>query len=439
MTLPGRELDRFALAVPGWALATEAARNATVAAACEAAHVVGMTCIALVSDALAAAAALVATHPPVEPRTVLVVDVGHASSAATVVEVSPGGKISVRGTATDTAVSGSAFDARLFTHALDRFCALHGKTGSTVGNTRSRARLAAAVERAKTVLSTIPETVIEADCFDNDVDLRVPVTRTALADICNAELVKLESLVGRALDAAGIADSASLAACEIVGGGMRSPTLQAAVQHALTSRGGWAADKAFSRSLDSACSIATGAALVAQFVAGSPNVGFVAADGIEPNHLVRCTAELQMPPEMPQWLAQEAEFAAQDEARAKRAAARHVLESFVIEMRSKVSSSDEAVKKALPDADRAKLTEALIEADNWVTDNAETATLETLTERLAEIKKRVTEAAPELDKLLEAQREERKKLAEAAAHAPAPHTDGSTAAKRQSAEPQTTA
>lgn len=427
------------VALPACELASEAVQARVV----DAARTVGLHVRALASDAVAAAVCYVATHPAVAagaaPARVLIVDVGECGVNAVAVELCGGTQLRVLAQRSVHGCGGAACDARVAAHVLAQFCA-RTRVPEAAVTARGRAALARAVEKAKALLSTIPATQVVCEAFHEGVDLAVPLTRAELADLCAAELRGVTEAVAGVLADAGIGAHTDLAACEIIGGGLRSPLVQQAVLAALERAAQWPADRALDRSLDSASSVATGCALIGQLVAGARDLAITVTGA------PGCAADaIVVPPERaahPELYLADAAVAdlqraaaaynAADAQRRERLEARHALERYVSDTRMLLHATgdDAALAASATEPEREQLRALFAETDDWVADHPQAATAE-LRERLAATQARVAEAAPRFAQLLAERAEAKRREEEAARNAPPPVVRHGTADKRE--------
>jgi tetratricopeptide (TPR) repeat protein len=128
----------------------------------------------------------------------------------------------------------------------------------------------------------------------------------------------------------------------------------------------------------------------------------------------------------------EARLMQADEERRQRSQLRFEVESQVYKFQS--HCTDAKYEAALSGEEMERVKAICTNTHHWLEDNA-AASLDELKKTQSELTSRVAEAAPRLTQTLAAEEEERRKKAEEAAKW-VPHTDGSTAAKR---EPRTKA
>eukprot|EP00727_Mastigamoeba_balamuthi_P008905 m51a1_g4637 hypothetical protein (765) ;mRNA; r:334971-337882 len=424
---PGAQLSSCVVAVP------PSFGDAQRQAVADAARIAGLDLVAIANDTTCSAMAYGFAHPlgssvAEKESVVLFIDQGHAYTSASVVKFCKESLV-VLGSASEADLGSSSIDDRMCAHALERFKALKGLDASR--NARSMARLRAACEKTKAVLSTIPETVLEVDVFCEDTDLRLPFTRAALEDMCKDVLARMGDVAVRALKAAGLASTASLASIEAIGGGFRSPLVQQCVVRALTdfnaaSGAAPAPDApavAISRSLDSASSVATGAALIAEMVRGKFVVaGYSVAD---PGFVAAPAGRLS-DADLAAAVETEKALLAEEERRVARARAHDQLELYIYQTRA--GAGEKKGSDVLSAAEHDAVL-ALLQADqDWLQDSR--PPLEELSERHAKLREAVKAAAPKWHEYLVAQEEEKRRLAEEAAKWK-PTTDGATAAKRE--------
>ena len=346
---------------------------AQCAAAADAAKIAGLPDATIVPCHVALAAQYTCRHAkdlvqlkpgkdeePGDCRTVLFVDCGAAQVTASVadftVESVVGGMViktrpkgTIRAVASDATIGSAAVDTALFAHLAAEAQEKHGelpKLGTRVG-----VRLLTQCEKAKKVLSSVAETQIICENLVMDTDARFKVERSTLESLCESLTTRIQEVVASAIGQAGVS-AESLHAVELVGGGVRAPMVQRAVQQAL---GGGGAKLSYT--LDSASATAVGAACLGAGLSGieivdSTRDSFVPGGEGAPGLGEALVAELA---------AKELAMVAQTEAQQALGAARSTLESYLYEFRNTLDCGPH--KELL---DRQKLSPLLDSAEEWL-------------------------------------------------------------------------
>eukprot|EP01087_Luapelamoeba_hula_P008852 TRINITY_DN2246_c0_g1_i3.p1 TRINITY_DN2246_c0_g1~~TRINITY_DN2246_c0_g1_i3.p1 ORF type:complete len:996 (-),score=275.07 TRINITY_DN2246_c0_g1_i3:47-2653(-) len=181
------------------------------------------------------------------PQYVAFYDMGHTSTKVSIVEFravpAKSGKknstvpqLKVLSVGWDKDLGGRTFTRRLAERMADEAMSQMKAKGLTPvdirGNVRAMARMVAASEKAKLVLSANQETSIYVESLiDESFDFRATVTREQFESWCSDLLERVAAPLNTAIDASGIA-AKEITAVEIVGGGVRVPKVQAVLREA---------------------------------------------------------------------------------------------------------------------------------------------------------------------------------------------------------------
>jgi len=192
---------------------------------------------------------------PAAETTVLFIDVGsHVANAGVTRFASDGSSGRVLSAVSDWTVGSVFVDRAIADHVAAEAKSKKGLDIS--GNAKAKARLLREAQKAKKVLSTIPAMRMDVECLADDVDISCPLSREDLNRLCASQAEAVAALATRAVNGAqGVASMAELSAVVLVGGGSYSPLFVASVEKAT--------NMTVSRTLDSASSVAQGAALYA--------------------------------------------------------------------------------------------------------------------------------------------------------------------------------
>lgn len=447
-------LDTCAIALPAWALADQKFPVAVL----EAARIAGLNVAAFVADTTAAAVCHYSLHPPEikkeeeekkeggeqknnekTSKKILFVDCGEGNFSASVVAIEPE-TLTVMGTASTSDFGGSHIDRAIMDDLLTRFCTAH-KVDRAQVPAKPLLRLKNAVEKAKTILSTIPSTQVIVEAFYEGIDLSYTLTSEAVAAAaCGGACGDaMRRVLCAAIDAAKL-EAAEEGGCpidavEIIGGCVRAPCVQSSIAKILGEKCRWPADRQLSRSLDGSSSVATGCGLIAQMVTERfPLKVAIKGDArivkVESNENCKGTLSEE---DIAKYVESEKQFLAEDEYRIKCSEKRHELERYISD--TKASCNDTAMKEFVDDAEKSAVLALLNAEDEWVIDNP-MADLPVTQQRIDAVKAAVAAAAPRMDTRLKELEAERLKAIEEAKKAPPPKTDGSTAAKRQPRTPK---
>ncbi|XP_072975981.1 heat shock cognate 70 kDa protein-like [Typha angustifolia] len=156
--------------------------NAQRQATKDAGIIAGLNVMRLINEATAAAIAYGLDRKPkkFEEENVLIFDLGGGTLDVSLVTMEEG-IFEVRATAGDTHLGGEEFDNRMVDHFIKEFSRRHKKDISS--NPRALQRLRTACERAKRILSSAAQTVIEIDHLYDDIDFSSSITRAEFENL----------------------------------------------------------------------------------------------------------------------------------------------------------------------------------------------------------------------------------------------------------------
>lgn len=213
------------LSVPAWF--TDIQRRALI----DAAEIAGLKILRLMNDTTAAALGYGITKldlPSAEekPRRVVFVDVGHSEYTASVVEFKKG-ELVVKGTAWDRHYGGRDFDKALVDHLAKEFQAKYKI--DIFSNPRAVARVYAAAEKTKKILSANQQAPVNIESLMNDIDVSAMVTRQEFEALIDPLLTKTTAPLEAALAQAKLTKE-DVDFIEVVGGGSRVPAIKDRIQ-----------------------------------------------------------------------------------------------------------------------------------------------------------------------------------------------------------------
>jgi len=203
--------------------------------------------------------------PEDETQRVVFVDVGYASTQVAVVDFVRG-KLSVRYKAANPFVGGRNLDRAIYETFRKQWMDKHKTNVDDLP--KQKLNLLQAAKKMKKLLTGNNDAVWTLDCFHNDYDFPLSLTRDELEQSCDEQKVfdgLLEPLI-EALDATKD-DKVKIHSCEIVGGPSRVPSVQ---RHILSTIQKYESDiAALSTTLNGDECVARGAALMCAML--SPN------------------------------------------------------------------------------------------------------------------------------------------------------------------------
>ncbi|KAL2267496.1 hypothetical protein VTJ83DRAFT_4773 [Remersonia thermophila] len=209
------------MSVPAWY--TDSQRRALV----DATEIAGLKLLRLINDTTAAALGYGITKLDLpsadeKPRRVCFVDVGYSDYAVAVVEFRKG-ELAVKGQAYDRHFGGRDFDRALVEHLHKEFLAKYKI--DIFSNPKATARVFAAAEKTKKVLSANQQAPLTIESLMNDIDVRAMITRQEFEAMVEPLLNRVTGVIEQALADAKLAKE-DMDIIEIVGGGSRVPAIK---------------------------------------------------------------------------------------------------------------------------------------------------------------------------------------------------------------------
>eukprot|EP00804_Cyclotella_cryptica_P008096 CCRYP_004580-RA/>CCRYP_004580-RA protein AED:0.01 eAED:0.01 QI:567/0.5/0.66/1/1/1/3/3983/974 len=147
------------------------------------------------------------------------------------------GSFEVLGAGWDATLGGSSFDARLVDHMAHEFNKIwNEKRGTSDADVRTipraMAKLMIQANKVKHVLSANTDFPVFVDALHDDINYQTHISRAKFEEICHDLLERAAAPIATALKMANVTLE-DLHAVEMIGGAMRVPKVQEAVQHAL--------------------------------------------------------------------------------------------------------------------------------------------------------------------------------------------------------------
>ncbi|CAL0334695.1 unnamed protein product [Lupinus luteus] len=155
-------------------------------------------------------------------QNVLVFDLGGGTFDVSLVTIDEG-MFKVKATLGDTHLGGIDFDNKMVQRFVNVFNMKHKIDIS--GNARALGKLRSACERAKRLLSSTSQTIIEIDSLAGDIDLHAVVTRAAFEELNKDLFAKCMEIVEKCLVEAKVHKS-QVHEYVLVGGSTRIPKVQ---------------------------------------------------------------------------------------------------------------------------------------------------------------------------------------------------------------------
>ncbi|KAI5926218.1 heat shock protein Hsp88 [Camillea tinctor] len=213
------------MSVPAWF--TDAQRRSLI----DAAEIAGLKPLRIINDNTAAALGYGITKldlPSAEekPRRVAFVDIGHSNYSCSVVEFKKG-ELTVKSTACDRHFGGREFNLALVNHFQKEFKGKYHIDIST--NPKALARVEAAAEKLKKVLSANQQAPMNIESLMNDIDVQAMVTRQEFEALVEPLLNKVVGPLEQALSDAKLTKD-DIDVIELVGGCTRVPAIKERIQ-----------------------------------------------------------------------------------------------------------------------------------------------------------------------------------------------------------------
>ncbi|WVY92797.1 hypothetical protein V8G54_000170 (mitochondrion) [Vigna mungo] len=194
-------------------------------------------------------------------QNVLVFDLGGGTFDVSLVTIDEG-MFKVKATVGDTHLGGVDFDNKLVNHLVNVFREKYGKDIS--GNAKSLVRLRSACEKAKRILSSTSQTMIELDSLYEGIDLYASVTRALFEELNKDLFIKCNETVEKCLVEAKV-DKSQVHEIVLVGGSTRIPKVQQLLKDMFSVNGNI---KELCKSINPDEAVAYGAAVQAEILSG---------------------------------------------------------------------------------------------------------------------------------------------------------------------------
>jgi heat shock 70kDa protein 4 len=213
------------MSVPAWF--TDVQRRSLI----DAAEIAGLKLLRLMNDTTAAALGYGITKLDLpaadeKPRRVVFVDIGHSNYTCSVIEFKKG-ELTVKGTAYDRHFGGRDFDKAIVDHLHKEF---KGKYKLDIAeNGRAMARVLAAAEKVKKILSANQQAPLNIESLMNDIDVSAMVTRQEFEAMVEPLLSRATVPLEQALAEAKLSKD-DIDFIEVLGGAIRVPALKERIQ-----------------------------------------------------------------------------------------------------------------------------------------------------------------------------------------------------------------
>ncbi|KAI0478992.1 heat shock protein Hsp88 [Xylariaceae sp. FL0804] len=213
------------MSCPPWF--TDVQRRALI----DAAEIAGLKPLRIMNDTTAAALGYGITKldlPAAEekPRRVCFIDIGHSNYSCSVVEFKRG-ELAVKSTAYDRHFGGREFNLALLNHFRKEFQGKYKIDITT--NHKAMARVEAAAEKLKKILSANQQAPLNIESLMNDIDVSAMMTRQEFEALMEPLLTKVAAPLEQALADAKLSKD-DIDVIELVGGCTRVPAIKERIQ-----------------------------------------------------------------------------------------------------------------------------------------------------------------------------------------------------------------
>jgi len=190
----------------------------------QAARIAGLNVVKLVNDACAAAVeyGIYKDLPENQAFNVAFVDVGHADTTVSIVELKHD-QVKVLANAFDRFLGARDFEQILVNFFIDEVARVYGM--DVRSNHKALMRLQKECDRLKKILSVNPVVQLRIECFMNDKDINLQITREQFEKMAESLHARFEVPVRKALADCKI-DPKSISSVEVFGGASYIPALR---------------------------------------------------------------------------------------------------------------------------------------------------------------------------------------------------------------------
>ena len=192
----------------------------------DAAKAAGLNVLRIINEPTAAAIAFgLQKNNTLKDKNVLIFDLGGGTFDVSVLNITNEGIVIIKAISGDTHLGGEDFDNQLVQYCINEFKNTNGLDENTNINERGRIKLKISCERAKILLSSMEETIIDIEKFYDQKDLNITITRSDFNNICDYLFKKCLSCVKIALENAKLKKE-EIDDIVLVGGSSRIPKIK---------------------------------------------------------------------------------------------------------------------------------------------------------------------------------------------------------------------
>ncbi|CAH2083447.1 unnamed protein product [Euphydryas editha] len=212
----GCKVDKAVITVPAYF--NDSQRQATRLAG----EISGLEVIRIINEPTAAALAYGLNNDLKGERNVLVYDLGGGTFDVSILSISEDSVYQVKSTAGNSRLGGEDFDNRLVAYFIEDFRKRYKKE---VKSARALRRLKCAAEKAKRLLTSAVEAVVQIESLSDGIDYKGLVTRVLFEELCSDLFKDTLRSVERALMDAGMMKN-DIDDVILVGGSTRIPKIR---------------------------------------------------------------------------------------------------------------------------------------------------------------------------------------------------------------------
>ncbi len=192
----------------------------------DAAKAAGLNVLRIINEPTAAAIAFgLQKNNTLKDKNVLIFDLGGGTFDVSVLNITNEGIVIIKAISGDTHLGGEDFDNQLVQYCINEFKNTNELDENTNINEKGRIRLKISCERAKKLLSSMEETIIDIEKFYDQKDLNITITRSDFNNICDCLFKKCLSCVKLALENAKLKKE-EIDDIVLVGGSSRIPKIK---------------------------------------------------------------------------------------------------------------------------------------------------------------------------------------------------------------------
>ena len=192
----------------------------------DAAKAAGLNVLRIINEPTAAAIAFgLQKNNTLKDKNVLIFDLGGGTFDVSVLNITNEGIVIIKAISGDTHLGGEDFDNQLVQYCINEFKNTNGLDENTNINERGRIRLKNECEKAKILLSSMEEAIIEIESFYDQKDLNITIDRENFNNICDYLFKKCLSCVKIALENAKLKKE-EIDDIVLVGGSSRIPKIK---------------------------------------------------------------------------------------------------------------------------------------------------------------------------------------------------------------------